>query len=291
MRGAHSIGERSSPRNPEIRRGNPFFMQCSVKAAVGRPRVSRRPEPAPPAIGRAREGSAGWGGRRPRIPGRSRRHETPPQTGVKPCTRRSRRTTAAAVAVILLAVLGASQIGCSAWPASWGTPSVSRIFAPQPAIANPLVVPSSDYETVWKKCVAVVNQYFPIASENRLAGIIRTDSPLTGSLLEPWSPDSVGFRDRLEATLQTIRKFALIHIDPAPTGGYLVKVEVFKELEDLSKPDRQPAGRAVFYNDFPVNRTREIVGPVPAPLGWIRQGRDTNLEQAILAGIRDALLL
>ena len=201
------------------------------------------------------------------------------------------RTTTAAVAVVLLAALGASQMGCSAWPANWGTPHVSRIFAPKPAIANPLSVPSADFETVWNKSVAVVNQYFPIASENRLAGIIRTDSPMTGTLLEPWSPDAVTYRDRLEATLQTIRKFAVVHVDPGPTGGYLVKVEVIQELEDLSKPDRQPAGRAVFYNDFPVNRAREIVGPVPAPLGWIRQGRDTNLEQAILAGIRDALLL
>jgi hypothetical protein len=171
------------------------------------------------------------------------------------------------------------------------TPGVRRIFTSQPAIANPLVVPSSDYETVWNKSVAVVNQYFPIASENRLAGVIRTESPLTGTILEPWSPDTVGFRDRLEASLQTLRRFAVVHIEPGPAGGYLVRVEVFKELEDMAKPDRQPAGRAVFYNDFPVNRTRDLVGPVPAPMGWIPQGRDTNLEQAILAGIRASLLL
>ena len=74
-------------------------------------------------------------------------------------------------------------------------------------------------------------------------------------------------------------------------GGFLVKVEVYKFLEDMIKPDRQAAGRAVFNNDFPVNRTREIVGPVPAPVGWIQRGRDLDLEQAILAGIRDALFL
>jgi hypothetical protein len=68
-------------------------------------------------------------------------------------------------------------------------------------------------------------------------------------------------------------------------------VEVIKFLEDLAKPDRQAAGRAVFNNDFPVNRTREIISPVPAPLGWIYRGRDQDLEQAILAGIRDALFL
>ena len=204
---------------------------------------------------------------------------------------RSKRTAAEAVSLVMLAILGASQAGCTAGPSTWSLPSVSRIFAPAPVLPNPLVVPSADFETVWRKSVAVVNQYFPIASENRLAGTIRTDSPMTGTLLEPWSADSATFRDRFEATLQTTRKFAIVHVDPAPAGGYLVKVEVIKELEDMAKPDRQPAGRAVFYNEFPVNRTREIVGPVPAPLGWIRQGRDPNLEQAILAGIRDSLLL
>ena len=67
--------------------------------------------------------------------------------------------------------------------------------------------------------------------------------------------------------------------------------ELHKFLEDMAKPDKQAAGRAVFTNDFPVNRVREIVGPVPAPLGWINRGRDPHLEQAILAGIRDALFL
>jgi hypothetical protein len=111
------------------------------------------------------------------------------------------------------------------------------------------------------------------------------------TMLEPWALDSATFQDRLEATLQTLRRAAIIHVDPAPTGGFLVKVEVYKFLEDMAKPDRQAAGRAVFNNDFPVNRIREIVGPVPAPLGWIKRGRDLDLEQAILAGIRDALFL
>jgi hypothetical protein len=203
----------------------------------------------------------------------------------------SRKIAAEARFLVILTALAGTQAGCTAWPSTWKVPGVERIFAPKPVLPNPLVVPSTDFETVWNKTVAVVNQHFPMASENRLAGTIRTESPLTGTLLEPWSPDSATFYDRLEATLQTTRKFALVHVDPAPTGGFLIRVEVIKELEDLSKPDRQPAGRAVFYNDFPVNRTRELVGPVPAPLGWIRWGHDVNMEQAILAGIRDSLLL
>ena len=166
------------------------------------------------------------------------------------------------------------------------------MFEVREPLHNPLTVPSTDFETVWNKSVMVVSKYFPIASENRLAGTIRTESQMTGTLIEPWSADSATFRDRLEATLQTYRKFALVRIEPSPTGGYLVRVEVMKELEDIAKPvGIEPAGRAVFYNDFPVNRTREIVGPMPAPLGWISEGRDTDLEQVILSGIRDALLL
>ena len=66
---------------------------------------------------------------------------------------------------------------------------------------------------------------------------------------------------------------------------------MYKELEDLAKPDRQAAGRAVFNNTFPVNRSREVVGSIPAPLGWIPRGRDPKLEQVILERIRDGLFL
>jgi hypothetical protein len=59
----------------------------------------------------------------------------------------------------------------------------------------------------------------------------------------------------------------------------------------MYKPDRQTGGRAVFANDFPVNRTREVVGPVPIGVGWIDRGRDPKLEQVILARIRTALFV
>jgi hypothetical protein len=182
------------------------------------------------------------------------------------------------------------QAGCSTG-AGWHTPHVSRLFAPRPVAENPLLVPSPDLDAVWNKTVAAVDKYFDIASENRLSHTIVSQPRIGSTLLEPWSGDSVGFNERLESTLQTIRRFAIVKIEPAPVGGYLVKVEVRKELEDLVKPDRQAAGRAVFNNDFPVNRIREIVGPVPVPVGWIPRGRDPNLEQAILARIRDAFFL
>jgi hypothetical protein len=165
------------------------------------------------------------------------------------------------------------------------------VVAPKPVSENPLIVPSGDFEAVWKETVAVVDEYFDIRSENRLARTIVTDPVIGATLLEPWRGDSADLRERLESTFQTTRRFARVQIDPVPGRGYSVKVEVLKELEDLPKPDRMSAGRAVFNNDFPVNRTREIVGPVPVPLQWIPRGRDRQLEQAILQRIRDGLFL
>jgi hypothetical protein len=50
-------------------------------------------------------------------------------------------------------------------------------------------------------------------------------------------------------------------------------------------------GRAVFDNTYPVNRARDVVGPVLLPNGWIPRGRDSKLEQAILAKIKSHLFL
>lgn len=181
-----------------------------------------------------------------------------------------------AVGLVTAVVFG--QSGCS-------------IVAPRPVADNPLHVPSGDFETVWKTTVMVLDEYFDIASENRLSRTIITQPQSGATLLEPWNGDSVGFNERLESTIQTIRRFAQAKITEAPNGGYVVKIEVHKELEDLAKPDRAAAGRSVFNNDFPVNRSREIVGPIPVPNGWIRLNRDTKLEQVILQRIRDNLFL
>ncbi|APW62703.1 hypothetical protein [Paludisphaera borealis] len=200
------------------------------------------------------------------------------------------RIVAKAIGVIGVAVLGLALPGCAT--SEWlHTSRVTQIFSPQPVADNPLVVPINDFEAVWNKTVAEVGAYFDIASENRLSRTIITEPKIGATVLEPWLGDSVTIGDRVESTLQTMRRFAVIKIDPAPAGGFLVKVEVHKELEDMVKPDRQAAGRAVFNNDFPVNRVREVVGPVPVAVGWIPRGRDPNLEQAILSGVRNAFFL
>jgi len=190
------------------------------------------------------------------------------------------------LAAIIMAGACLGQGGCT----QGHLPRVSRILSPRPVVENPLLIPSNDFEKVWMETIATVDKYFEIASENRLSGTIITQPMAGGTIFEPWRGDSVGLGEKFESTLQTIRRFAIVNVDRAPSGGYLVKVQVRKEMEDLTRPDRQAAGRAVFNNDFPVNRTREVVGPVPVSTGWIPRGRDSNLEQTILAGIRDSLI-
>ena len=182
------------------------------------------------------------------------------------------------IACALGALAALSQSGCA-------------VMGLTESVPNPLVVPTADFETVWGKTVAIVDDYFDIASENRQAHKIVTQPKQGATLLEPWYGDSVGFYERLEASMQTIRRHALVTVNPAPNGGWAIKVEVYKELEDLAKPDRQQGGRATFTDNFQVNRSREIVGPIPLPSGWIPRGRDVKLERVILNRIKDSLFM
>jgi hypothetical protein len=156
-------------------------------------------------------------------------------------------------------------------------------------IPNPIFIPNGDFETIWKQSVVVLDDYFDIASEDRLARRIETQPEIAATIVEPWLGNSVTIRDRIEASLQTMRRVAFVTINPVRGGGYTVKVEVFKELEDMIKPDRQAAGRAAFQDNISINRTNEIVGPYPLPLGWIRSGRDPQLEYVILNRIKKSL--
>jgi hypothetical protein len=186
------------------------------------------------------------------------------------------------IMAVVAAALAFGHSGCA---------TVSQVVAPGPPCENPLIIPTDDFEAVWRKTVAVLDVPFDIRLENRVSRTIITDPVMGATLLEPWRSDTVGFSERFESTLQTIRRWARVQIEPVPGRGYAVKLEVFKELEDLAKPDRQSAGRAVFNNDFPVNRTRELVGPVPIPIQWIPRGRDPRLERVLLNRIKDALIL
>jgi hypothetical protein len=148
-------------------------------------------------------------------------------------------------------------------------------------VDNPLIIPASDFEYVWQQTVEVVDEYFDIAQENRIDGRIETYPEVASTLLEPWRRDSVDNEERFEATLQTLRRKAYVHLTPV-SGGYALQVEVHKELEDLPHPAHATTGDAMFRTDVSLHREQQVIGPLPVARGWIHVGRDWKLEARIL---------
>ena len=175
--------------------------------------------------------------------------------------------------------------GCTAGPPltdpAWQTAIV--------VYENPALVSASDHEGVWENVVDVVDDYFKIEREApvRRVGNVLTEGrldtfPAVGStLFEPWRRDSVGSYEKLESTLQSIRRRAMVRVIPAECG-YWVDVAVFKELEDVARPAHASAGAATFRNDASLVRVGSPVGEQEISEGWIPMGRDAALEQRIL---------
>jgi hypothetical protein len=151
----------------------------------------------------------------------------------------------------------------------------------------PVFVANQNQEVVWEQIVDVVHDYFDIARENRLDGIIETKPRVGSSLLEPWHGDSVGLQNRLESTLQSIRRRGFVNVTPAE-GGFLVSVEILKEQEDVKVTPDKSAGGSTFQENRPLQRDLTLVVGDEAPKGWIALGRDVDLEIRILNGIRKA---
>ncbi len=165
------------------------------------------------------------------------------------------------------------------------------------SIPNPMPIPVGNEEQTWDQLADVVSLYFPIAREQRVKmadgvlteGLIETQYQTGATLLEPFRRDSVGSFNRWQSTLQTIRRRALVRVIP-DGRGYLVGVEVEKQLEDLPAPVSASAGAAaVGTNETLPNGIEPRNGIVlPSPY-WIDQGRDTPLEQDMLAEIAERL--
>ncbi len=162
---------------------------------------------------------------------------------------------------------------------------------------NPVQVPVGNHDFAWDQIVDVVSEYFPIAFEQRAQltgnlwteGRIETPYQTGATLFEPQRKDSVGGFNRWQSTLQTIRRRAVVSVTPEATG-YLVGVEVIRELEDLPKPEHATAGATSFRNDgsLPPVGLRQVSLTRLSPF-WISYGRDVPLEQKILADIQARL--
>jgi len=174
------------------------------------------------------------------------------------------------------------------WLAGCRTPGAPS-FGAAPA-PNPLPVVAGNDDALWERTVDVLHAFqFPVAREDRLARIIETDYKVGSGCLEPWQRDSIGLGNRLESTLQSVRRMVRVTLSPVDGGGgYAVSVEAFKEREDLPGLAANSPGAATFQESTPLQFDLNPVVGQTAPSGWIPVGRDFALEQAILASLRSA---
>jgi len=179
--------------------------------------------------------------------------------------------TARRCSTLSLAVLIAG--GCAAMPAM------------APVRPTPTVVPGTITETTWEQTVNALHSFhFSIEKENRLAGTIQTEYLPGAGLLEPWHFDSVTLGDRIESSLQPIRRRAVVTLTQVNTGVQ-VNVEVIKERENPRGPTRHSPGVATYPGGQPLQRDLNVVIGGSTPPGWIALGRDAALERVLLTAI------
>ncbi len=187
----------------------------------------------------------------------------------------------------LALVVCVALVGCSLWRPS-GPPVVHQ---------NPLFIPAVDCDLVWDQIVDSVDDDFDIEREDRVkrvgdvltVGRIETVPLVSATYLEPWRRDTVESYDRLEATLQSMRRRAVVQVIPTD-GGYLVDVTVYKELEDALRPDFAPTAAAAFRNySSNIDRHDRPIENQPTQAGWIPRGRDPALENQIIDHLRKRL--
>jgi hypothetical protein len=199
--------------------------------------------------------------------------------------------------VVAAAMVSAILGGCTNAPTWTGTPGypAAQPEAAKPAAlcyANPVLIPVADPQRTWDQLVEVVSAYFRIEREEpvRMAGNVPTEGRIvtvpevSPTVFEPWRNDTVDPEERLENTLQTMRRRAVIRVIPAQ-GGYLLDVAVYKELEDKRQPEHALAGAATFRYDSTLTRIENPVLGDSTPSGWIARGRDVSLEQYMIGDL------
>jgi hypothetical protein len=180
-------------------------------------------------------------------------------------------------------------LGCSAYQ-----PFQGREFSWQrdaPKANNPIFVEAQNHETLWASIVDVVDSHFVIAREMPIRlydgvlteGRLDTKPKIGASLAEPWHADSVGVKERFDCTLQTVRRRAEIRVIPE-TGGYLIEVKVYKELEDNKNPLKAISGANLRYSDENDRFADQVDVNTNLP-GWFIIERDTTIEERLLLEI------
>lgn len=198
-----------------------------------------------------------------------------------------------------LSVLILFVCGCG-YSAHFPTLGVFDLPVPPETLPNPVYVNSLSRDFLWNQIVDSVDDHFRIKRERRVQpiGNVLTDGqldtfPRIGSTyLEPWRSDSASGHEKAHATLQTIRRQAVVTVAP-DRHGYFIEVTVLKELEAVASPEFSSSGQLMPRHDNSLVTRRNILGATRRTggvnQGWIPLGRDFQLEQKILMDIRGRL--
>lgn len=185
-------------------------------------------------------------------------------------------------------VLLVSSLGCSSF-----VPLMHHAgSAPEAPVENPHFVAVRNYDLMWEQIVDSVDTHFKIRREQRVRvvagqlteGYLETYPRIGSTIFEPWHTDSTRGYEKLESTLQTIRRRCIVRVTPE-TDGFFISVEVHKEMEDVVGPsDAQMAlDGARFDGTLRSGLEEKEYGPETD--GWIPLCRDVLLEQRILQDI------
>lgn len=160
---------------------------------------------------------------------------------------------------------------------------------PPQFVPNPLELPPVADDFLWLQVVDTLDDYFRIARQQPvvkrtdyvLEGKLETSYKIAGSILEPWRKDTTTGFERLQGTLQSIRRRAIVTVRPIATG-YSVEVIVQKDLEDTDRTQYATESTAGLRHDGSRLSREDSFDDSPQTLGWIPLGRDPTLENAIL---------
>lgn len=173
--------------------------------------------------------------------------------------------------------------------------AVPMLFPPpivEVPVSNPARVGPLDPEFLWFQIVDATDDYFRIQNEQWvrrdnvqwLEGRLSSYPQVSGTSFEPWKNDTKRGFERLQSTIQTIRRTASVRVTPDETG-YTIEVNVLKEKEDVDQAQSSTAGSSAQRHDGTIVRNENQQRTLPETLGWFEIGRDAELEQKIMQGI------
>lgn len=196
---------------------------------------------------------------------------------------------------VLTVVVLITTAGCHRW-----APPLPFLPPPGPPRPHPIEVPVSNPTTIppvapdflWEQIVDSIDDYFRIDYESPVRrtetfwqpGTLETFPEISGTTLEPWRGEAARGYQRLQSTIQTIRRTATVEVAPVE-AGYALSIKVVKEQEDVDQSQFAAAGAAAQRHDGALIENSEQVRQMPITLGWFEIGRDTELERRIMADI------